>query len=70
MMVVLASYCCCNKFLHTDGLNQHKCIQCILLQFCRSEIQNETYRTKTEVSTDWLLSEAPGRIHIIAFFSI
>ena len=34
-----------------SGLNQHKYFQCILLQFCRSEIQNEIFRTKTEVST-------------------
>lgn len=44
--IVLASYCCCNKLVQTNGLKHHIYI---ILQSQRSEVWNASYWTKIKV---------------------
>lgn len=55
-MTILVSYCWCKNYHKVSGLKQQKFI---VLQLYRSEVQNESYRTKIKVSTGLVSLRGP-----------
>ena len=55
---ILVFYCCYNKLLHINWL---KTIQCIILQFCRSEVKNGSHCVKIKVSVGCIPSGGSKR---------